>query len=139
MSEPSPFVAAVGIALLAFAMLGVVFHLVGKALDRARAELDTEGVERASARVLITTRFKDFRGAGMITSGVRRNPGYLVLTRERLIVLQRPQRYGSFVRGDLGRLRVSVDEDGALRVHTDEPPGATGSVSYRVPVPDAAA
>jgi hypothetical protein len=137
MSELTPFLAALGIPIVVFAILGVVFYLIGKVLDQARAELNAEGVEKASERVIISTRFKGFRAPGLITSGFRRNPGYLVLTRERLIVLQRPQRYGIFARGDLGHLRVSVD-DGALRVFTDEPPGATGSVNYRVPVPDAA-
>lgn len=138
MSGLSPLWAALGIPIVVLAILGVVFYLIGKVLDQARAELDAEGVEKASERVIISTRFKGFRAPGLITSGFRKNPGYLVLTRERLIVLQRPQRYGIFARGDLGHLRVSVDDDGALRVFTDEPPGATGSVSYRVPVPDAA-
>jgi len=30
-------------------------------------------------------------------------------------------------------------EDGALRVHSDAPPGATGSLDYRVPVTDTTA
>ncbi len=134
-----PLLSVVGILALVAAVLGVVFALVGRLLDRARAELEPEGVVKASARVMVTTRFRGFRSPALISSGFRRNPGYLVLTRERLLVLQRPQRYGIFARGDLGRLRVGVAESGALQIQSDDPPGATGSVDYRVAVPDAAA
>ncbi|HEU4411423.1 MAG TPA: hypothetical protein VFS43_39595 [Polyangiaceae bacterium] len=139
---PSTSLAFVGLGTFALvaAILGIVFFLVGKALDRARAGLEAEGVVKAPDRVIITTRFDDFRSPQLRSSGIRKNHGYLVLTRERLIVLQLPQRYGGlYARGALGRLRVGVDERGALQLHTDEPPGATGSVDYRVPVRDAAA
>lgn len=135
-----PLALGLGIPLLVVALLGLVFFLIGQALDRARAGLEAEGVVMASKRVRITTRYQNFRAPSLLAAGgIRMNPGYLVLTRERLVVLQRPQRYGIFARADLGRFRVGVAENGTLQLHSDEPPGATGSVDYRVPVGDAAA
>lgn len=127
-----------GIFALVAAILGTVFFLIGRALDRERARLDAEGVVMASSRVVITTRYKNFRAPGLRSTSYRKKPGYLVLTRERLLVLERPQRYGVFARGDLGCFQVGVLEGGVLRLYSDEPPGATGSVDYRVPVRDPA-
>ena len=58
----------------------------------------------------------------------------MVLTRERLYFLRR--RYGTFTRSDLARFTVGVAEDGKLRLHSDDPPSASGSIDFRFNVGD---
>jgi hypothetical protein len=129
----------IGIPVFVTAILFVVFRAVQKAIARQRAELEREGIERDSGLLWITARFTNFRGPGFYAGrSVGKARGRLVLTRERLVVLTGagPRRYGAFSRADLGQFVVSTAEDGALHIHSDSPPGATGSLDYRVPVSD---
>jgi hypothetical protein len=130
-------VVAGGPVVLVAIVLTIVFSLLARALRRARAELEAEGVELDSGMRWITTRYRNFRAPGIraraqITGG----RGILVLTRKRLYVLKRPQRYGILERDALGRFTVGVDSKGRLQLHSEEPPGAIGTVDYRVRVDD---
>ena len=47
--------------------------------------------------------------------------------------------YSIIARSDLARFTVDIADNGALRIHSDDPPGATGSIEYRVTLTDAQA
>lgn len=124
------FAAPIAILVVIFLL---VFGAVRKAIDRAAEEIAAEGVELDSGQVTLTTRMTNFRAPGLISGGIRRNPARVVLTKQRLHLIQRPQRYGILERTDLKQFTVGTI-DGKLHLHTDTPPGATGSVDYRVHV-----
>ena len=139
---------AVGIPVLIAAILLLVFRLIRRATARARAELNLEGVVLESGRLWITIRYKGYRAPGFYRGGgVTKTRTYLVLTRKRLTLLmpgsQSNQRLFwrgyAIARGDLGRFTVGVAEDGALHIHSDDPPYAKGSIDYRIAVGNAAA
>jgi len=128
--------AIAGPFLIVVVVLVVVFGAIRKALDRAAEALAPEGVELDSGRVTVTTRYKSFRAPGITHyGGIKRVPARLVLTKQRLHILMRPQRYGIFERSTLDKFTVGT-LDGKLHLHSSEPPGASGSVDYRVAVPD---
>jgi hypothetical protein len=107
--DPGLFALLLGgsILLLVGTVLFVVFSALRRATDRARAALEAEGVEVDSGPVRIKTRYQSFRAPGMYEGlGVNLARGYLVLTKKRLVVLKRPQRYGVFERETLGRMQV---------------------------------
>ena len=133
---------AVGIPVLVGAIIILVFSLVRRARARERVVLGREGVVLDSGPQWITIRYKNFRAPGIYRGvGIAKTRGSLVLTRQRFAVLtggyQRP--YSFIARSDLGRFVVGIAEDGAFQIHSDEPPGATGSIDYRAAVRDAAA
>lgn len=136
---PAWLVLLVVIPLVVAVPLILVFALIKRAIARAAEALASEGVELDSGPLTVTTRFKNFRSPEIyLSSAWRRNPGRIVLTKQRLHVLLRPQRYGIIERATLSHF--TVDRDGeALRIHSADPPGASGSVTYsaRVPDPDA--
>jgi hypothetical protein len=119
-------------------VLVLVFGAVRRAIDRAAEALASEGIELDSGPVTLTTRMQSFRSPELYGGGLRRTPARLVLTTQRLHLLQRPQRYGILERADLGRFTVGI-LDGKLHLHSTEPPNATGSIDYRAQVdnPDA--
>jgi hypothetical protein len=131
----------VGIPVFVAAILILVFSLVGRARARERAAFDHEGVVLDSGRLWITIRYANFRAPRIYRGvGIAKTRGSLVLTRQRFGVLtggyQRP--YSLIARSDLGRFTVGIAEDGALQIHSDDPPGATGSIDYRIALGDAA-
>lgn len=117
-------------------VLTIVFSLVRRAVDRAAAALANEGVVLDSGPLTLTTRYRSFRSAAIYSSSsIQRVPGRIVLTNQRLHLLRRPQRYGVFERSELPKLSVDVFE-GMLRIHSDDPPNASGHVDFRAPVTD---
>jgi hypothetical protein len=131
----------VGIPLFVAAILILAFSLVGRVKAAERAALDHEGVVLDSGPQWITIRYNNFRAPRIYRGvGITKTRGSLVLTRQRFGVLtggrQRP--YNLIARSDLARFAVGIAENGALRVHSDDPPGATGSIDYRVALGDAA-
>ena len=126
----------VGTFAMVALVLVLVFAGITQAIDRAAEALASEGVELDSGRVTVTTRMRDFRGAGFYAGGgIRRNPGRVVLTKQRLCIVQRPQRYGIIDRAALASFTVGT-LDGKLHLQASDPPGATGSVDYRITVRD---
>jgi hypothetical protein len=125
-----PIIIGLGVTLFVFV---IVFAAVGKAIDRAAEAL--EGIEKDSGRTVVTVRMKKFRAPGLIAGGLRRVPARFVLTSKQLHIIMRPQRYGIIERAELGRFTVA-NLGGQLHLHTEDPPGATGSVDYRATVPD---
>jgi hypothetical protein len=130
-----------GIPAFVFAILGVVFVLVRRFVRRqmkeARARANHEGIVLESAPVWMTVQYESYRSPRLYVGyGVRKMRVTMILTRERLAFI--PGTHLSVGRGDLGRFHVGLGEEGALRIHTKDPPGARGSMEYSVPVPDAA-
>ncbi|MBA3391673.1 MAG: hypothetical protein H0T89_03465 [Deltaproteobacteria bacterium] len=125
----------IGPLVVVAVVLVIVFGAVRRAIDRAAESVAVEGVELDSGPVTVTVRMRDFRAPGIRSGGIRRVPGRIVLTRRRLHILGRPQRYGIFDRADLDRLTVGIF-DGRLHLYSTDPPGATGSIDYRVPIKD---
>ncbi len=128
--------AIIGPLVLVTVVLVIVFAAVRKAIDRAAEGLASEGIELDSGPVTVTTRMRSFRAPGIISAGgIRRNPARVVLTKQRLHILQRPQRYGIIERADLARFTLD-NVDGKLRLRSEGPPGASGEIDYRIPVRD---
>jgi hypothetical protein len=129
----------VGPLALVATVLWIVFSLVRKAIARAAAALGPEGIELDSGPITVTTRYRKFRAPRIYSSGgVHRGPSWVVLTKRRLHILKRPQFYGIIERESLGRFSVGV-EKGRLRLSSDDPPGATGHIEWKIPVADPAA
>lgn len=126
-----------GPLVLVTAVLVIVFAAIRTVIDRAAEALAPEGIELDSGQVTVTTRMRDFRAPDFYSGGgIRRNPARVVLTKQRLYILQRPQRYGVIDRADLAKFAVGI-LDGKLHLRSDQPPGASGSIDYRIPVRDA--
>lgn len=126
----------VGPLVLVTAVLVIVFAAIRKAIDRAADALAPEGIELDSGRITVTTRLRNYRGPGIYSGGgIRRNPARAVLTKERLYILQRPQRFGVIDRADLAKFTVGT-LDGKLHLRSEQPPGATGTIDFRIPVRD---
>jgi hypothetical protein len=134
----------VGIPLFVLTILAVVFILVRRSIDRQmkamRSQAEQEGIVLDAGRVWMTIRYQGFRSSNiMIGIGVRRTRVAMVLTQHRLVFMPTSRHYFTIAKGDLGRFAVNVADDGTLRLHTSSPPGATGSIEYRISVADAAA
>jgi hypothetical protein len=131
------FVAVVGGPLvLVGAVLTLVFSLIRRAIAQAAAALADEGVELDSGPLAVSTRYRNFRTQGFSASAaVNLGPGRLVLTKKRLHIIKRPQRYGIIERAWLPQFSVDVD-GGRLRIRSEDPPEASGSVEYHAPVSD---
>jgi hypothetical protein len=117
-------------------MLVIVFAAIKRAIDRAAAKLSGEGIELDSGPLTLTTRYRDFRTATMYSGGgINRVPARLVLTGKRLHILRCPQRYGIIERDALTHFTARVDGE-RLHLVAVDPPGATGTIDFRAPVPD---
>ena len=129
-------VAIVGTLALVASILVIVFGAVRKAVDRAAEALAPEGIELDSGPLKLTVRMRDFRTPTFYSGGgISVVPARVVLTKQRLHLLARPQRYGIIDRSGLGAFTVGV-VDGRLHLQATDPPGATGSIDYRIPVRD---
>jgi hypothetical protein len=129
-------IAIVGAFALVTLILVLVFSAVRKAIDGAAESLAPEGVELDSGRLNVTMRMRDFRTPTFYSGGgIKVVPGRVVLTKQRLHILTRPQRYGIIERADLGAFTVGI-LDGRLHLQATDPRGATGSIDYRIPVRD---
>lgn len=131
---------AVGVPLLVGIILVLAFRAARGAAQRARAALDAEGVVLDSGRQWVTMRYRGYRAPGIAWgAGVIRTRASLVLTRERLVLTPGLRRGNLRVaRADLARFGVGLADDGALQIHSDNPPGATGSIHCRIAMSDAA-
>jgi len=126
-----------GSIALTFSTLAIVFHLIRTSIAREAASLT--GVERDSGPIKVMARYRRFRAPGMSYGGaIKGAPGQLVLTATHLYVLQRPQRYGRFARADLPRFTAGVIDGDRLQLRSEDPPGASGTVDYRMRVADPA-
>ncbi|MGE0548851.1 MAG: hypothetical protein AB7O24_20450 [Kofleriaceae bacterium] len=126
----------VGPLVAVAAVLVIVFAMIRRAIDRAADALTPEGIELDSGPVTVTTRLRNYRAPGFYSGGAyRRNPARVVLTKQRLYILQRPQRFGVIDRADLAAFTIGI-LDGKLQLRSDKPPGATGSIDFRIPVRD---
>jgi len=135
------FVLSLVFGILAFvaALLVFIFRGVRAAAARQRAELDAERVVLDSGRVPMTARFNGFRTQGMAMGvGVMKGMTTLVLTQRRLVFVPSRRQFLRIDRQDLDRYTASID-GGALRLHSDNPPNASGTVEFRVSVSDAPA
>ena len=125
-----------GALVLTASVLAIAFALVRRAINRAAEALQVEGVELDSGMVRAMVRYRGYRAPGGVHhGGVRVVPARVVLTSRRLHLVQRPQRVGVFERSDLTRFTVSVGNH-RLVLHSDAPPGASGSITYVLRVPD---
>lgn len=115
------------------AILVGVFAAIRRGIDRDAAVL--QGIELDSGTTKIVTRFDQFRSERLIRGGYRRNYGRAVLTSTHLHIIERPQRYGIFERADLARFSVG-SVDGSLVLCSTDPPEATGTITYEIPLSD---
>jgi hypothetical protein len=130
----------VGIPVFVGGLLWFIFSLVRRATAAARAALEAEGVVLDTGPQWVTIRYANFRAPGFYRGvGISKTRGALVLTRRRFVFTPSRRQFFLVERSDLGRFTVGIAEDGALHVHSDDPPHATGSIGYRVMVSDAAA
>jgi hypothetical protein len=121
-------------ALIAFSVVGVR-NTTRKNLERRRAELEVEGIVLDSGVRSMTVHFEGFRAPGLYVGvGVRQGPGQLVLTRKHLVFVG-ARRLPPTPWAELGRFKVQV-HDGRLRLETDRPYGASGSLGVDVSVDD---
>lgn len=127
-----------GTPILVAVILFLVFRSVNQAAARERAALVSEGIVLDSGMTWIAVRFRNFRMPRFYRGvGYTRAWSSVLLTRERLVFTTGLRAgYFRFLRKDLGLFSVSVTEDGALRIHSDHPPGATGAIDFRVKVSD---
>ena len=124
-----------GIPALVGTILIVVFSAVGRAKARLRAELEREGIVLDSGTRWVTIRFSRFRAPGYYRgAGLLKLRASLVLTQARFVLFPGFRSFYRVARADLGRYAVGMAEDGALELHSDDPPGATGSIDFRVNV-----
>jgi hypothetical protein len=124
-----------GPLVLVTGVLVIVFAGVRKAIDRAAAALAPEGIELDSGPVTATTRMRDFRAPDFYSGGgIRRNPARIVLTKQRLYIVQRPQRYGIIDRAQLASFTVGILE-GKLHLHSDRPPARAARSTTGLPCP----
>jgi hypothetical protein len=130
---------AIGIPLLVATILFVVFTLVGWAARRAREALEPEGIVLDSGSQWLTVRMSNYRRQGRYTrKAFSKGKGYVVFTRQALVVLSGTAGTGNGIRcpsSELRRFSVGIT-DGKLHLVSDSPPGATGHVDYRIAVPD---
>lgn len=135
-------IALVGSAGITAIVLTIVFSAVRRRTQRAMAELEPEGIVKDSGSVRVSWRFHDFRAPRIYTSvGAQVGPGRLVLTRRRLAVLPGSWRrpgFDALTPEVLAKFQVGT-KDGKLHLHTESPPGATGTVDVYASVPDATA
>jgi hypothetical protein len=132
----------VGIPVLVLTILAVVFVLVRRSVSRrvaeTREQAAREGVVLDAGPVWMTVRYNGFRSSNIaVGTGIFKTRVTALLTKERLHFLPGSRRYFSVVRADLGRFEVGLADDGALHLRTSDPPNASGSLDYRLAVPDA--
>lgn len=123
------------VALFALGALALVLLLVTSVRERAITKLaEREGLAKRSGAVRMTIRLTDYRGHNWI-SGMRAiKPGELVLTEKTLsLVIPSALPIGGV---DLANLTVEVVE-GRLKISTDRPWQAQGSVEVSFPCEDA--
>ncbi len=133
---PLGLLLGVGIPVFVIVLVGSIFFFVFRSIvrstARARGELEAEGIVLDTGPRWITIRFANFRAPGLAVGvGVRKTRGALVLTQRRLVVLPSRRQFYRVERQDLARYTVSTD-DGALVIHSDDPPNASGSITYRL-------
>lgn len=130
---------AIGIPLVVGTTLFVVFTMVARTTRRAREALEQEGVVLDSSSQWITVRMNKFRRQGRYTSNaISKGRGYVVFTRQALVVLSGSAGTGTGIRcpsSELGRFSVGII-NGKLHLVSDSPPGATGHIDYRIAAPD---
>lgn len=128
------FAAIAGSIAFTVLVIVLVFTLIRRSITReANALAD---VELDSGPVKLTTRYQRFKTSRMYRGGgIRMTPAHLVLTKTHLHILERPQLYGIIARADLARFTVGT-LDNRLHLRSEDPPNASGTIDYRVPVAD---
>jgi hypothetical protein len=145
MSSGSPtLLLAIGIPAAVVTFLIVLFAfiitMVRRRFAQARAALEHEGIALESGPRWMTIRYSSFRARGMrIGAGINKTRGSLVLTRQGRIILM-PGFQGRYWLVP-PNITVGIAEDGRLHIHCDKPSGegASGSIDYRIAMPEAAA
>jgi hypothetical protein len=94
----------VGPLVLTVAILVIVFAAIKRSIDREAKSLTD--VELDSGNVTIATRHP---------RGYRRNPGRFVLTKYKLHIIQRPQRFPHVERSELREATIEI-VDGKFRI-----------------------
>jgi hypothetical protein len=121
-----------GLGLVFVGLFALMRWLVAKEL----AALALEGIELDSGPAWVTVRMRGYRAPGINgVAVIRKGRGRLVLSKQQLAFVPRSRRIAY---ADFGRF-TAWEEAGALRVGTDDPPGATGHIDFRITVGDAAA
>jgi hypothetical protein len=129
---------ALGIPAFVAAILIFVFTLVARVTARQRAALEQEGIVLDSGKQWITIRYANFRAPGIYRgAGLRKTRASLILTQQRLGLVPARRSYLFVPRKELGRFTVGASPDGTLQIHSDNPPGASGSIEYSVQLMDA--
>jgi hypothetical protein len=145
MSSGSPtLLLAIGIPVAVVTFLLVlfvfIFSMVRRMYAQARALLEQEGIALDTGTQWITIRYRGFRARGIrIGAGINKARASLVLTRQGRIILM-PGFQGRYWLVP-ANVTVHIAEDGALHIHSDKPSGegASGSIDYRVAMPEAVA
>jgi len=133
------FVVSLVVGILFVTAMFVLFILryVRNLTARMRADLENEGIVLDTGPQWITIRYSGFRAPGFARGvGYAKTRASLILTQRRLAVVPARWRHLLTARADLGRFSTGVAEDGLLRIHSDDPPNASGSIDFRVPVSD---
>jgi hypothetical protein len=128
----------IGIPAFVAAILLFVFTLVRGMIARQRAALVQEGIVLDSGPQWITIRYAGYSAPGIYRGGgFHKMKASLILTQQRLALLPSRRSYGRIPRNGLGHFTVGATPDGTLQIHSDNPPGASGSIDYSVNLPDA--
>jgi hypothetical protein len=133
----------IGIPILVLSILGITFYFVRKAVARqmaeTRAAATSEGIVLDSGPVWITIHYRGYRSSNLaIGVGLTKTRATAILTRQRLILTPASRHYFNVARSDLGKFQVGV-ADGSVFLRTEDPPHGSGSIDFRIPVPDASA
>ncbi|HEY4220451.1 MAG TPA: hypothetical protein VGO62_03895 [Myxococcota bacterium] len=130
----------VGIPVLVLGILAIVFSQVKKAAARARQALEHEGILLDSGKRWVTLHLRGYRAPGIaVGAGLQKLRCAVILTKKTLALIPGYRAFTRIHTNELSHYTVGVADDGALRIHSDDPPRASGSIDYRVPVDDASA
>lgn len=127
----------VGIPLFVALILFIAFTSVRRAIARQREVIAAEGVELDSGPQWITIHLKGFRAPGRAVGvGVEKARMSMILTKKALHFVPNRWRFLHFERSALDHFVVSA-RDGAVEMHSDDPPNASGTIDIKLPASNA--
>lgn len=127
----------IGIPLFVALILFIVFTSVRRAIARQREAIASEGVVLDSGPQWITIHLKGFRAPGRAVGvGVEKARMSMILTKKALHFVPNRWRFLHFERSGLDHFVVDI-EGGALHMHSDDPPNASGTIDIKLPVSNA--
>jgi hypothetical protein len=129
-----------GVLAFLLVLFTFIFTMVRRRMAEARAMVEQEGIVLDTGTQWITIRYQGFRARGIrMGVGINKARCSLVLTRQGRIILM-PGFSGRYWLVP-SNITVGVAEDGALLIHSDRPSGegASGTIDYRVAMPEASA